>query len=89
MRGEDHARRAVAALQAVLVPERFLQRMQRAVCREAFDCRHLAAVRLRGERRARPHGAAVHEHGGVQRAADVQMTHRLHVAAVVIHDVEP
>src|SRR4029077_17727526 len=49
----DHARRAVAALQAVLLPESLLQRMQLAVARQPFDRGDLRAVGLDGEDRAR------------------------------------
>src|SRR3954468_2155235 len=45
----DHPRRAVAALQAVFLPERLLQGMQLTVPGEAFDGRDLGAVGLDGE----------------------------------------
>ena len=61
-RGEDHARRAEAALQPVLLPERVLQRMELAVLREALDRRDLRAVGLDREDRAGLHGLAVEEH---------------------------
>ena len=48
--GHDHAGRAEAALQAVIVLERLLHRMQLAALREAFDGRDLRAVA--GRRRA-------------------------------------
>src|SRR5207344_3108617 len=58
-RRHDHARRAEAALQAVLFPESLLQRVELAVGREAFDCRDLRAVGLHGEDRAGFRAAAV------------------------------
>ena len=51
-RGHDHARRAVAALQAVVLPERLLQRVQRAFLAHSLDRRDLGAVGLDGEQRA-------------------------------------
>src|SRR5690349_16904326 len=51
-RGHDHAGRAEAALQAVLIPERLLDRMQVAVGGQAFDGGELAPIGLNGE-----HGA--------------------------------
>ena len=53
MRGEDHARRAEAALQPVLRPERLLQRRAAAVRREPLDGGDARAVGLHGEHRAR------------------------------------
>jgi hypothetical protein len=51
----DHSRRAVAALETVVLPERLLQRMEPAVGGEALDRRDLGAVGL-----CRQHGAALH-----------------------------
>ncbi len=62
-RGEHHARRAVAALERVLVVERLLDGMQLPVLREALDRGDLGAVGLDTEHRARLHRLAVHEHG--------------------------
>src|SRR4051812_42296332 len=42
--GTDLSRRAVATLKRVMLDEGLLQRMKRAVLRETFDGRHLAAV---------------------------------------------
>ena len=61
-RGHDHARRAVAALQAVLLPEALLQRMQLPFRRETLDRRHRRAVGLHGKHRARLRAPAVDEH---------------------------
>ena len=62
-RRHDHARRAVAALQAVLFPEALLHRMQLAFRRQPFDRHHRRAVGLHREDRARLRAAAVDEHG--------------------------
>src|SRR5258708_5318426 len=59
--GHDHPRRAVAALQAVFVPEGLLHDVQLAVRGQAFDGRHLRAVGLDGEDGARLDGLAVDE----------------------------
>src|SRR6478752_1455675 len=58
-RDHDHARRAEAALEAVLLPERLLQRMEAVAGGEALDRRDAAAVRLDREHRAALHGVAV------------------------------
>src|SRR4029078_12374648 len=52
-RGHDHPGRAEPALQTVMLPERFLHRMQRAVpfC-QSFYCAHLWCAALQGERGA-------------------------------------
>ena len=52
---EQHAGRAVAALQAMLIPEALLQRVQRAAFREPFDGEDLVAVGLHREHRAGLH----------------------------------
>ena len=51
--GHHHARRAEAALQAVLLPEALLERVQLAVLLQALDGRDLAAVGLHREHGAR------------------------------------
>ena len=71
-RRHDHARRAIAALQAVLFPEALLHRMQLPFRREAFDRRHRRAVGLHREDRARLRAPAVDEHGA--RAALARVT---------------
>ena len=53
----DHAGRAIAALQAVLLVERLLQRVQRAALLHALDGRHLGAFALH-----RQHGAGLDRH---------------------------
>src|SRR5881227_4387785 len=63
-RGHDHPGRAVAALEPVVLPERLLQRVQRAVpaLRHSLDRLDVAAVRLRRQHRAALHRLAVQEH---------------------------
>src|SRR5271166_2771326 len=48
-RGHDHARRAEAALQAVVVLEGLLHRMQLAALSQALDCRDVRPLAARGE----------------------------------------
>ena len=62
-RRHDHARRAEAALQAVVLLERLLHRVQLAVGGQALDGGDLGAVGLDGEHRARLHRLAVEQHG--------------------------
>src|ERR1051326_8508069 len=52
MRRHNHSRRAVAALKAVLLDERFLHGMKLAPFREPFDRRDFLLVRLHGEEEA-------------------------------------
>ena len=65
-RGHDHPRRAIAALQAVILAERFLHRMKRPVRRgETFDGKDIGALELQREHGARFHRLAVDEnHAG-------------------------
>src|ERR687897_151525 len=62
-RRHDHARCAVAALEAVVAMERLLDRMQLPVGRQPLDRRDLPAVDLHGEQVARFDGLAVHQDG--------------------------
>ena len=63
VRGEHHARRAEAALQAVLGPERVLQRGELAVgAPDPSIVVTLGAVGLHREARARLHGDAIEQH---------------------------
>src|SRR5690349_466280 len=90
-RGHEHARRAESALQAVLLGEAFLHRMQLPALLQAFDRGDLAAVRLHGEHGARLHRLAVEVHGagaavaGV--AADVGSGHA-EILADEVHEQE-
>ena len=61
-RGHDHAGRAEAALQAVVLAEGLLHGMQLAVLGQALDGRDLGAVAGGGQHGAGLHGAAVHVH---------------------------
>src|SRR5439155_16992384 len=67
-RGDQHAGRAEAALQPVMLAERLLQRVELAVAHQALDRAELGAVGLDGEHDARARGLAV-EHDRA-RAAD-------------------
>src|SRR5579884_360717 len=59
----DHARRAEAALQAVLLPEALLHRVQPARRRQALDGQDVRALGLNGEDGARLHRPAIHVDG--------------------------
>jgi hypothetical protein len=65
---QDHAGRAITALQTVAFPESFLHRMQLPVVGQSFDGGDLGPICLHGEERARLHCLAVHQHGA--RAAE-------------------
>ena len=62
-RRHDHPRRAEAALEAVVLPEGGLERVEPVRGGHPLDRRDRRAVRLDGEHRARLHGLAVHGHG--------------------------
>src|SRR5262245_47824162 len=62
-RAHQHAWGAEAALQAVLLPEALLQRMECAALGETLDGLDAAAVGLDGEDRAALHRATVQAHG--------------------------
>jgi hypothetical protein len=62
-RGHDHPRRAVAALEAVVLPEALLDRVQRVGASEPLDRRDLTAIGLDREDRARLHRVAVEMDG--------------------------
>src|SRR5712691_6879518 len=61
-RRQHHSRRAVAALEGVLLVEGTLDGVQLAVGREPLDRGHLAAVGLDGEHRARLDRLPVEQH---------------------------
>ena len=63
VRGEQHARRAEAALERVLRAEGLLELGDRAALGQALDRLDAAAVRLGGQHQAAAHGRAVHAHG--------------------------
>jgi len=83
-RGHDEARRAEAALQAVLVPERLLQRMKLSILGHALDRGEVAAFGLNGEHRAALHRLSIDEDGAgaalARVAADVCAGEADHVA---------
>ena len=62
-RAHQHPRRAVAALQRVVLVERLLERGELTVGREALDGRDLRAVGLDREEHAALHRLAVEMHG--------------------------
>src|SRR6266850_1219071 len=90
--GHDHAGRAVAALESVLVPEGLLQRMQLSIRRHAFDRGEAVAFRLDGEHRAALDGLPVDQDGASAALAgvapDVSAREADHIAQVV-HEQEP
>ena len=61
-RGHQHARRAEAALQGVMLVERLLQRVQLPMRAEALDRLDAAAVGLHREHQAGAHAVAVDQH---------------------------
>ena len=61
-RGHQHPRRAEAAMERVQLVEPLLDRVEPAVVLERFDGADLVALAHRGERRARLHRLAVHQH---------------------------
>src|SRR5947207_15792097 len=67
-RSYDHPGRAIAALQSVMFPEPFLDRMQLPIRGQSFDSCDVRAVGLDREHRAGLHCLAVKQHGA--RAAD-------------------
>ena len=91
-RRHDHARRAVAALKAVLFPEPGLDRMQIAVLCQPLDGRDLRPAGLDREDRARLRAAAVDDHragaalAGV--AADVRAG-QAQLLAQEVHQQQP
>ena len=67
----DHARRAIAALQAVLLPEALLQGMELGAVRQPLDRLEALAIGLHGEGSAALDRAAVHQHGAGAAAGGV------------------
>src|SRR4051794_9269943 len=61
-RRADLSRRAIAALERVMIDEGLLQRMQRALRRQPFDGGHAGAVLHHGEGEAGNDPASVHQH---------------------------
>src|SRR5512135_1245953 len=69
--GEHHAGRAETALQAVLLHEPLLDRIELRVLFQPFDGHHLAAVGLHRQHRAALHRLAVEQHGAGAAVAGV------------------
>ena len=84
----DHPRRAVAALEAVLLPEAFLQGMQLTVRREALDRRDRGAVGLDREDRAGLRAPAVDEDGAGAALTGVAPDVRAGQAQVLAEEVD-
>jgi hypothetical protein len=61
VRSQNHSRRAIPALKAVFIPERFLKRMQLAVAGQAFDCRYGCAIGLDRQSRAGFNSHTIHQ----------------------------
>ncbi len=59
----DLSRRAVAALERIVIDERLLQRMQCAIRRQSFDGRHVGTVVHDGERETGIDPPPIHQHG--------------------------
>src|ERR1044072_1813602 len=83
-RRHQHARGAESALQAVLLGEALLHRMELAALLQPLDRGDLRAVGLHGEHRARLDRVAVEDHGACPAvrgvAADVGARHPEHLA---------
>ena len=61
VRAQDHARRAISALKAVLLPETFLDRVEFVTSGEPFNGGHGMTIRLHGQRGAGFHGFPVQQ----------------------------
>src|SRR6266850_1744663 len=86
--GHHHPRRAVPALQPVLVPERFLDGVELAVLLQALHGADLRAVRLDREHRARLHRLAVEQHGAGAAVRGVAADVRPGQAQVLAQEVD-
>src|SRR4051812_34383149 len=90
--GEHHARRAEAALQAVLLHEALLHRIEHAALLHALDGAHLVPVGHRGEHGARLHRLAVEEDdagAAVGRVAAPVRAGQLELVAQHVHEQHP
>ena len=89
----DHAGRAEATLQRVIVSERFLDGMQfPAVTRQAFDGDDVAAVGLHGQHRTGLDAVAVEVNGARTAVAGVAADHGSDLAEAVtqvVHEEQP
>src|SRR2546423_4765096 len=87
--GHDESRSAVPALQAVLVPDRLLDRVQLAILGHALDRLQALALGLDGEHRAALDGLAVDQDGARAALAGVASDVRAgepQVVAQVMHE---
>src|SRR5207248_1303559 len=85
---QHHARRAEAALQAVLFVEAGLDRRQGRALREALDSHDVAALHLDREQRARLDGFAIEEHRARAAAGRVATDMRARLAKVRPEEVD-
>ena len=88
----DHAGRAEAALQRMVVAERFLDGVQLPVPGQAFDGEDVAAVGLHGEHRAGLDAVAVQVNGARAAVAGVAADHGADLAepvTQVVHEEQP
>src|SRR5581483_7093055 len=87
-RRADLARRAVAALNRVVLDERLLQRMQLSVPREPLDRRDLGVLAGDRENEAAVHPATVEQHGARAALAVIAALLRPREAEVLAQRVE-
>src|SRR5713101_839231 len=87
VRGHNHAWGAEAALQAMLLPEPLLDRVQASFGGQSFDRGHFTAVRLHGQHCTGLHRIAIEEYGTGATlrsvAADVGSGEVQHIAQIV------
>src|SRR5687768_13818444 len=89
---QNHARRAEATLQSVLLPESFLERVKRSVLLHPFDGQNVGAVGLHGEDRARLDWLAVQQdgaHAAVGRVAANMCPRQAKRLADEVHEQHP
>jgi hypothetical protein len=86
--GHDLPGRAVAALEGVALDEGGLQGMELLALGEALDGRDLAPVHEGGEREARLHALAIHQHRARAALAEAAALLRTREAQVLAQGVE-
>src|SRR6476646_1517873 len=84
----DHPRRAEAALKAVLIPERLLERVERRLAGHPLDRLELATIRLDREHRARLRARAIDVDGAGAAVARVASDVGAGQAEVVAQEVD-
>src|SRR5690606_28806312 len=87
-RRQNHARRAVAALQAVLLPERLLQSMESVAPGQPLDRGDLGALGLHRKQRAGLHTATVEQHCAASALARIAADLRARQAHRVAQEVD-